>query len=116
MRSNNKNEKLDKKISIPVIARYLNLKIEKGSFSGTVLLDSWLNAWLRMNGTIENKEKENRMEITLNRAKLGIFSIKGFLLRKVRDLDINTISVEGNKIIVNFEGVFSNRGSRSSLK
>lgn len=108
------NDTLDKNIQIPVIARYLSLKINKGEFNGAVLLDSWLNAWLRMNGTIENKEKENKLIITLNRAKLGIFSIRGFLLRKVRDLSPETISVDGNKIIINLESVFSTGSGRSS--
>jgi len=56
------------------------------------------------------------MIITLNKAKLGIFSIKSLLLRKVRELEVDTIKVDGDRIIVNLEGVFSNRGGRSSLQ
>lgn len=111
-----KNDELNKAISIPVIARYLSLKIYKGEFTGAVLLDSWLNAWLRLNGSIENLEEKNQMIITLNKAKLGIFSIKSLLLRKVRELEVDTIKVDGDRIIVNLEGVFSNRGGRSSLQ
>lgn len=111
-----KNDELNKAINIPVIARYLSLKIDKGEFTGAVLLDSWLNAWLRLNGSIENLEEKNQMIITLNRAKLGIFSIKSLLLRKVRELEVDTIKVDGDRIIVNLEGVFSNRGGRSSLQ
>jgi hypothetical protein len=102
------------KIDIPVIARYLNLKLSKGEFSGAVLLDSWINAWIRMNGVVKNLEKENKLIITLQRAKLGWFSIRGFLLRKVRDLKIETITVDGNNIIINMENVFSTGRGRSS--
>lgn len=90
----------DKKISIPVIGRYFSFKITKGHFNGSVLLDSWLNAWLRIYGDIENNEKENTLEITLSRAKLGIFSVKRFLLNKIRNLNLDSISVEGNLIKV----------------
>jgi len=103
----------ENKIDIPVIARYLKLKLEKGDFSGAVLLDSWINAWVRLNGTVKNIEKENKLIINLQRAKLGWFSIKGFLLKKVRELDVDTITVEGNNIIVNMENVFSRGGNRS---
>lgn len=108
------NETLEKNIQIPVIARYLSLKINKGAFTGAVLLDSWLNAWLRLNGSVENKEKEGKLIITLNKAKLGWFSIRRFLLRKVGELNTETISVDGNKIIIKLESVFSRGSGRSS--
>jgi hypothetical protein len=109
---NAKEEK--NKIDIPVIARYLNLNLAKGKFTGSVLLDSWVNAWIRMNGVVKNLEKENKLIITLERAKLGWFSIKGLLLRKVRNLGVESISVEGQNIIINMENVFSRGRNKSS--
>lgn len=93
--------------AIPVTARNLNLSVQKGKFNGRVLLDSWVNANLYIGGEIKNLAKQNQLQINLQKAKLGYFSIKGIILKQIRKLKLDSIKVDGQIITVNLGKVLS---------
>lgn len=85
---------------VPVAGRMAKMHIHSGKFEGQVLLDSWINLWLRFGGDIYLSPDEKKLEIVLNRAKLGYFSIKSFVLKKLAKIQNERIKVEGNKITI----------------
>lgn len=96
----NEDKSLQKTAKIPLIVRNLRLNLKESSFSGRALLDSWINAWVYVGGKIENDTKSKKVKITLTKAKLGVFSIRKILLRKLRKAGINGVTVRGNVITV----------------
>lgn len=78
--------------------RWLKLDVTEGQIKGSVLVDSWINAWLRFNGKIVNMKKAKVLRIELTRAKLGYFGVKRFVLKALRKLESDNISVNGNVI------------------
>jgi len=106
--------KLAKKaLNIPLIGRNLRLVMKEKTFSGSVLLDSWINAWLYLGGTLDYSKEKEKLRIGLKKAKLGIFNIRNFVLNKIRNLGLDTVSVEGDQIIVDLGQVPSSRGTAS---
>jgi len=93
--------------AIPITARNLALNLKKGMFSGQVLLDSWINANLYIGGEIKNLAKENKLQINLQRAKLGYFSIKRLVLKNIKKLGLDSVGVNGQVITVNLGKVLS---------
>jgi hypothetical protein len=87
--------------AIPITARNLSLSAKKGKFNGKVLLDSWINANLYIGGEIKNLVKENKLQINLQKAKLGYFSIKKLVLKNIKKLNLDSIEVKGQIITVN---------------
>ena len=78
--------------------RWLKLDVTQGQIRGSVLVDSWINAWLRFSGKIVNMKKSKVLRIELTRAKLGYFGVKRFVLKALRKLESDNISVDGNVI------------------
>jgi len=93
--------------SIPLKLRNLNLSTDKGIINGRVVLDSWVNANLYIGGRLVHRKIENNLEITLTKAKLGYFSIRRLVLREIRDLQVEAITVKGNLIVVDLGKVLS---------
>ena len=99
--------------SIPVTGRNLRVVCKDESFSGSLLLDSWINTWFYFGGKVENDQEAKKLYIDLYKAKIGIFSVRGLALRMIKDLNLESVSVEGNRIIVDF-GETSRLGSNDS--
>lgn len=93
--------------AIPVTARNFLFNIKKGKFNGKVLLDSWINANLYIGGDIKNLAKENKLQINLQRAKLGYFSIKRLVLKNIKKLALDSVVVNGQVITVNLGKVLA---------
>lgn len=102
-----------KALNIPLVGRNLRLVIKEKTFSGSVLLDSWINAWLYLGGTLDYAKDQEKLRIGLKKAKLGIFNIRNFVLNKIRNLGLDTVTVEGDQIIVDLGQVPSSRGTAS---
>lgn len=85
---------------IPVVARNFRMVIEKGNFSGSVYLDSWLNATLYLGGKVEYLKKDNKLIIKLWKARVGYFSIRNIILRKIAALNLDAVSVSGSTISI----------------
>ena len=100
-------ESLNGNKKIPLVLRNLNLSVHKGKIVGKILLDSWLNANLYIGADIIHKKKQNMLEITLKKAKLGILSVKRFVLKEIRELKVDAITVKGNTILVDMGRVVS---------
>lgn len=90
---------------LPLRALNARLMIKEKTFSGSALMDSWLNAWLYIGGGLKYDEKENMLYIELKKAKLGVFSVRSKLLDKVAGLALETVKVRGNTIIVDLDQV-----------
>ena len=103
----------EKAINIPLIGRNLRLVIKEKTFSGSVLLDSWINAWLYLGGTLDYSKEKEKLRIGLKKAKLGIFNIRNFVLNKIRNLGLDTVTVEGDQIIVDLGQVPTSLGTSS---
>lgn len=88
---------------IPVSGRLATVSIDKEVFNGQVLLDSWVNLWLRFDGTISLNKERTKLEIVLNKAKLGYLSIRKIVLNKLAQIQNEKIKVEGNKVIIEFD-------------
>lgn len=88
---------------IPVAGKMAKVHILNGKFDGQVLLDSWVNLWLRFGGDIYLSQDEKKLEIVLNKAKLGYFSIRSFVLKKLARIQNERIKVEGNKITIEID-------------
>jgi hypothetical protein len=93
--------------AIPVTARNFVFNVKKGKFNGKVLLDSWINANLYIGGEIKNLAKENKLQINLQRAKLGYFSIKRLVLKNIKKLALDSVVVNGQVITVNLGKVLA---------
>ncbi len=78
--------------------RWLKLEVKAGKMSGSVLVDSWINAWLRFNGSIDHIKEEKLVKIKLTRAKLGYFNVRRFVYKALRKLESDKIKVKGNII------------------
>lgn len=91
--------------NLPVIVRHLNYVVKEGNFTGRALMDSYINLWLRIGGVMKTDKKNTVMTIELNRAKLGIFSVRRTLLRMVRNLKLEGISVDKNIITIKLDTV-----------
>lgn len=94
-----------KGIAIPLIGKQFRLVMKDKTFSGSVLLDSWLNAWMHFGGALEHDKKESELRIELRKARLGFFSVRGVLLRTIDKLALETVKVRGNWIIVDLDQV-----------
>ena len=94
-----------KNLKVPLIVRNASYVVKEGAFSGKALMDSWINLWLRFSGEMNTNKENSEITIRIDRAKLGIFSIRGMLLRRVRNLNLEGLSINGNTITVNLETV-----------
>jgi hypothetical protein len=83
--------------------RMLKVEVKEGQIIGSVLVDSWLNAWLRFRGRIINVKKSNILRIELTKAKLGYFGVKKFVLKSLRRLESEKIKVKGNIIEISID-------------
>ncbi|MCO4753404.1 MAG: hypothetical protein KC478_02925 [Bacteriovoracaceae bacterium] len=92
--------------TIPVMGRNMRVVFKEQTFSGSLLLDSWINSWLYFGGKIKNDQENKKLLIDLYKAKLGIFSIRGLALRTIRNLKLDSVSVQGNRIIVDMGRTF----------
>jgi hypothetical protein len=102
--------------SIPLVVRNMNFTVKEGVFTGRALMDSWINLWLRLNGVMSTNKTNTQLTIHLQSARLGIFSIKGTLLKRLRGLNLEGVSIIKDKIIVNLETVVLGGGSRQQRK
>lgn len=85
---------------IPVVARNFRLVVEKGNFSGSVYLDSWLNATLYLGGKVEYPKADGVLIIKLWKAKVGYFSIRNLILSRIAALDLEAVTVKGSTITI----------------
>lgn len=90
---------------IPVIVRNISYVVKDGVFHGKALMDSWINLWLRLSGKMSTNKENSELSIRLDRAKLGFFSIRGTLLKRVRALNLEGVQVIGNEIKVKLDTV-----------
>lgn len=90
---------------IPLIVRKLSYVVKEGKFTGKALLDSWINLWLRLNGEMSTNKENTQMVIHLKNAQLGVFSIKSTLLKRLRALNLDGVSVVKDKIYINLDTV-----------
>jgi hypothetical protein len=89
-----------KKIKVPMIIRNTNFTVKEGIFNGKAKVDSYINLWLRLGGKISTNKDNSVIEVLLVKAKLGIFSIRKTIMKMVKRLNLEGVSVEGNRIIV----------------
>lgn len=87
-------------VNIPVVARNFRMVVEKGNFSGSVYLDSWLNATLYLGGKVEYSKEDDKLIVYLWKAKVGYFSIRNIILNKIRALNLDAVTVKGSKITI----------------
>lgn len=88
---------------IPLVARNLKMTVRKEKFNGSVKLDSWINLNLYLGGTVKHLPKEKKLVIDMQRAKLGYFSIRRWILRSIRNINAENITISGTKIIIDLE-------------
>lgn len=84
--------------ALPVTGRFISLEATQGKIYGQVLLDSWVNLWLRFNGDIFISEDKKELVVDLHSARLGLFSIRATVLKKLAKIQNEKIKVEGNRI------------------
>lgn len=89
----------DKKLP-KMIIRHTKFEVNEGKFTGVAIVDSYMNLMLRMNGTINSNEDNSEIIIKLNKAKLGLFSIRSTIIKRIDRLGLNGVSVNGNTIRV----------------
>lgn len=98
---------------LPVIGRHFLLSVKDGVFRASVLLDSYLNAWMNLGGKMTYQKKDKVLIIQVKRAKLGLFSVQRYILGVVRRLSLQGVRVEDDRIIVDFEMVAGSGASFS---
>lgn len=96
----NELEKTVNKFKIPLIVRHMKFDMDRGKFTGRAKLDSYINLWLRLNGSMKLNKDQTLLTITLNKVKLGIFSFKRILLKQLRKLKLNNVKIVGSQILV----------------
>jgi hypothetical protein len=100
------NEK-NYKLKLPMIIRKTNFTVKEGVFNGRAKVDSYINLWLRLGGKISTNKENTVIEVFLIKAKLGIFSIRKTVLKMVKRLNLEGVTVDGNKIRVDLATVSS---------
>jgi hypothetical protein len=88
-----------------MIVRRAKFNINKGKFTGSALMDSYINLWFRINGEITSNKENTVLEIKINRAKIGYFSVKGTLLKRVKNMKLDNVTVVGSKIIIDLSSI-----------
>lgn len=92
--------KLSSKKNLPLTIRNLRLLVKTKTFSGSVFLDSWLNATVYFGGKIDYQKETRLLTVSLLKARLGYFSIRKLLLRTIARLGIKGVIVRGSDIII----------------
>lgn len=95
-------EKMEK-MKIPLVVRHMKFNVDKGDITGKAQLDSYINLWLRLAGTIKVNKEKTLLTITVDTVKLGIFSFRKVLLKQLKKLQLNNVKVEGNQILVSLK-------------
>ncbi len=85
---------------IPMVIRFVNFQIKKGTFSGVSKIDSYINLWLRTRGTVKADREKEIYEVHLQKAKLGIFSIRGTIMKMIKKLNLDGVTVKGHKVYI----------------
>ncbi len=101
--------------TVPMVVRFIRFNVKEGIFSGRAKIDSYINLWLKVSGVISTNKENTMLDINLKRAKLGIFSVRGTLLRLVRNLKMDNVTVNGSHIIVDLNSIVLG-GRRGSTK
>jgi len=91
------------KMKIPLVVRHLKFSMDNGTFTGKALLDSYVNLWLNLAGSMKVNKEKTLLTIEIDTVKLGIFSFKKTLLRQLKKLNLDNVTVDGNKILVNLK-------------
>lgn len=105
-----------KGINLPVVARNLRLVVEKGNFSGSVYLDSWLNTTLYLGGQVEYLPSQDLLNIKLWKARAGYFSIRKIILGKIASMNLDAVSVRGSTISIKLGKKSSDQLEKSARK
>ena len=87
--------------TIPVLVKKIQLNINEGVFNGSAKVDSYINLWPKISGIVETISNGKTLHIHLEKAKIGIFSVRGLLLRMLSKLGIEQLKIEGNHIYIN---------------
>lgn len=82
------------KLSIPMIVRHMKFKADEGRIVGKALMDSYINLWFRVWATMKTNKRNSELIITVNKAKLGIFSIRSTLLKAIARLKLDKVNVD----------------------
>lgn len=105
-----------KGIKIPMIVRNMSYSVKEGLFTGKAKIDSYINLWLRIGGKMTTNKDNTKLEIHLHKAKLGIFSIRSTLLKQVKKLELEGVTVKGRTIHVDLSSVVTgNTGNRQRI-
>lgn len=99
-RSQTLRRQLRSRAKVPLTVRNAHVSVKDGSIKIFAKLDSWINANLKFNGTAEYDKKEGKLIITVAKIKVGIFKVTKTVLKQLKKLDLGSVKVEGNKIII----------------
>lgn len=91
------------KNKIPLVVRLISFSMDRGKFTGAAKLDSYINLWLRLNGSMEVNKDKTLLTIQISKVKLGIFSFKKVLLKQLSKLELNNVKIDGDKILISLK-------------
>lgn len=94
-------------LEFPIIIRNVDYEIKKGFFRGMAKIDSYINLWFHIAGDIKTDKKNTYLKINIQKAKLGIFSIRNTIMNMIRRLKLDGVTVEGRTVIIDLENVVS---------
>ncbi len=104
----NEIQRRGQSLEIPMIVRKVDYRVKDGIFDGKALIDSYINLWLRVGGKMTSNKDNTKIDIFLLKAKLGIFSIKKTLLKQIKRLELDGVTVKGSTIHVDLKTVATN--------
>ncbi|MAF76925.1 MAG: hypothetical protein CME63_09545 [Halobacteriovoraceae bacterium] len=91
---------LNQKMSSIDSIENLKLYIFDGSFQMQFKVKYLFNWTVKSNGTIKFDEDKKLISIYLQKAKVGIISLKGKILDQIRDANLESVRVEGSMIYI----------------
>lgn len=80
----------------------ISLIIVKKSFHLSFLARFLFKWKIKAKGSIDYRESESILDVHLDSAKVGIFSLKGKLLKELDDANWDSIQVKGDHILIQF--------------
>jgi len=90
-----------KKIKGPDVLKDINMMVYKNRYNLTLKTKFIVNLKLKMEGKAEYQEEQNRVVFTVEKAKVGWFSVRKKVLKEIQKAGIKNVQVFGYNIIIN---------------
>lgn len=90
-----------KKLKGPDVLKDINLMIYKNKYTLSLKTKFIVNLKLKMEGSAVYQEEQNRIVLSVDKAKVGWFSVRKKVMKEIKKAGIKNVQVFGYNIIIN---------------